>query len=92
MLVEPGGAAQKARITSLVPAAAPCSCPPHGPCVIAKARALPCDAVILDREDAVAPEKEAACEAAAAAAVREGGFGWREVVIRADVLDIPVLG
>ncbi|MCE7795829.1 CoA ester lyase [Sphingobium sufflavum] len=49
---------------------------------IAKARTLPADVVILDLEDAVAPEAKAEARAAAVAAVREGGFGDREVVIR----------
>ncbi|MEW9853950.1 HpcH/HpaI aldolase/citrate lyase family protein [Novosphingobium sp. M1R2S20] len=54
---------------------------------IAKARALPCDMVILDLEDAVAPEMKAEARAAAVAAVNEGGFGHREVAIRANGLD-----
>jgi citrate lyase subunit beta/citryl-CoA lyase len=54
---------------------------------IAKARTLPCDVVILDLEDAVAPEAKAEARAAAIAAVTEGGFGHREVAIRANGLD-----
>ncbi len=54
---------------------------------IAKARTLPCDVVILDLEDAVAPEMKAEARAAAVAAVREGGFGQREVAIRANGID-----
>lgn len=54
---------------------------------IAKARTLPCDVVILDLEDAVAPEFKAEARAAAVAAVREGGFGNREVAIRANGID-----
>lgn len=54
---------------------------------IAKARTLPCDMVILDLEDAVAPEMKAEARAAAVAAVAEGGFGHREVAIRANGLD-----
>ena len=53
---------------------------------IAKARTLPCDVVILDLEDAVAPEAKDAARDAAVAAVREGGFGDRELVIRANAL------
>ncbi|TDR93211.1 HpcH/HpaI aldolase/citrate lyase family protein [Enterovirga rhinocerotis] len=49
---------------------------------VAKARTLPVDAVILDLEDSVAPDAKAAARDAVAAAVREGGFGSREVVIR----------
>lgn len=54
---------------------------------IAKARTLPCDVVILDLEDAVAPEAKDEARAAAIAAVAEGGFGHREVAIRANGID-----
>lgn len=54
---------------------------------IEKARSLPADVVILDLEDAVAPEAKEAAREAAVAAVREGGFGGREVAIRANGLD-----
>lgn len=54
---------------------------------IAKARGLPADVVILDLEDSVAPELKDEARAAAIAAVREGGFGGREVAIRANGLD-----
>ncbi|GGY96129.1 HpcH/HpaI aldolase/citrate lyase family protein [Novosphingobium colocasiae] len=56
---------------------------------IAKARTLPCDVVILDLEDAVAPEMKDEARAAAIAAVAEGGFGGREVAIRANGIDTP---
>jgi citrate lyase subunit beta / citryl-CoA lyase len=56
---------------------------------IAKARTLPCDMVILDLEDAVAPEMKDEARAAAVAAVNAGGFGAREVAIRANGLDTP---
>lgn len=56
---------------------------------IAKARTLPADAVILDLEDAVAPEAKAEARAAAVTAVQEGGWGTREVAIRANGLDTP---
>jgi len=56
---------------------------------IAKARTLPCDIVILDLEDAVAPEMKDEARDAAVAAVNEGGFGHREVAIRANGLDTP---
>ena len=53
-----------------------------------KARGLEADGVILDMEDAVAPEAKEAARAAAVAAVR-GGFGGREVVVRCNGLDTP---
>ncbi len=49
---------------------------------IEKARTLPCDVVILDLEDAVAPEAKEAARAMAVEAVRAGGFNGKEVVIR----------
>lgn len=54
---------------------------------LAKARSLPCDIVILDLEDAVAPDAKDEARAAAIAAVNEGGFGHREVAIRANAID-----
>lgn len=56
---------------------------------IEKARGLPCDVVILDLEDAVAPEAKPAARDQAVAAVQAGGFGQREVVIRCNGLDTP---
>ena len=54
-----------------------------------KSRSLKADVVILDLEDAVAPEAKLLARDAAAAAVRQGGFGRREVVIRVNGLDTP---
>lgn len=56
---------------------------------IEKARDLPCDVVILDLEDAVAPDAKDLARDQAVAAVRAGGFGGREVVIRVNGLDTP---
>lgn len=53
---------------------------------IEKARTLPCDVVIFDLEDAVAPEAKAEARANAVAAVKAGGFGARELVIRVNAL------
>ncbi len=60
---------------------------PAVPKLIAKARTLPADVVILDLEDSVAPEAKEQARADAIAAVREGRFGTREVVIRANGID-----
>ena len=54
-----------------------------------KARTLPADAVILDLEDAVAPEAKADAREAACAAVRSGGYGSRLLTIRCNGLDTP---
>jgi citrate lyase subunit beta/citryl-CoA lyase len=56
---------------------------------IAKARTLACDVVILDLEDAVAPDEKAAARERVVEAIREGGFGKRELVVRVNGLDTP---
>ncbi len=56
---------------------------------VEKARTLPADVIILDLEDAVAPESKPAAREAAVATVKAGGFGGREVVIRVNGLDTP---
>jgi citrate lyase subunit beta/citryl-CoA lyase len=56
---------------------------------IEKAKTLDCDVVILDLEDAVAPEAKEMAREQAVAAVKAGGFGHRELVIRANGLDTP---
>src|SRR5688572_30635529 len=52
-----------------------------------KARSLPADGLILDLEDSVAPEAKALARAQVAAAVKAGGFGSREVIVRVNGLD-----
>jgi len=54
-----------------------------------KAATLPADAVILDLEDAVAPEAKEAARAQVCAIVKTRPFGKREVVIRINGLDTP---
>jgi citrate lyase subunit beta/citryl-CoA lyase len=54
-----------------------------------KARTLPADALVLDLEDAVAPETKAAARAQVVAAVRAGGYGRREIVVRVNALATP---
>ncbi len=54
-----------------------------------KARSLACDVVILDLEDAVAPEAKDLARDQAVATVQAGGFGNREVVIRINGLETP---
>jgi citrate lyase subunit beta/citryl-CoA lyase len=63
--------------------------PAVNPRAVEKARTLPCDVVILDLEDSVAPDAKAEARDAAVAAVKVGGFGAREVVIRTNGLDTP---
>jgi len=47
-----------------------------------KARSLSVDGVALDLEDSIAPEKKEEARSAAVDAIRAGGFGPREVVMR----------
>ncbi|HEX6077984.1 MAG TPA: CoA ester lyase [Methylomirabilota bacterium] len=54
-----------------------------------KARTLPADALILDLEDAVAPEAKAAARARVLDAVRAGGYGPREVIVRVNAPGTP---
>jgi citrate lyase subunit beta/citryl-CoA lyase len=52
-----------------------------------KAKSLPADAVILDLEDSVAPDAKPEARVKVAAAVKQGGYGRREVVIRPNALE-----
>ncbi|MBY0305927.1 MAG: CoA ester lyase [Sphingomonas sp.] len=61
--------------------------PASNPRAIEKSRTLPCDAVILDLEDAVAPEMKVEARMAAVAAFAAGGFGRRMKVLRVNALD-----
>lgn len=54
-----------------------------------KAKTLPADALILDLEDAVAPEQKALAREQVCAAVAAGGYGGRELIIRTNGLDTP---
>ena len=63
--------------------------PASNPRAIAKARTLACDVVILDLEDAVAPDEKASARDRVIEAVRESGFGERELVVRVNGLDTP---
>jgi citrate lyase subunit beta/citryl-CoA lyase len=54
---------------------------------IEKAKTLPADGVILDLEDAVAPEAKADARRQVAEAVKAGGFGTREVFIRVNGIE-----
>ncbi len=52
-----------------------------------KARQLPADGVILDLEDAVAPDAKAKARELIVEALKQGGFGHREVLVRINGLD-----
>ena len=52
-----------------------------------KAKSIPCDALILDLEDAVAPDAKPAARDAACTAAAGGEYGLREVTIRVNGAD-----
>jgi len=54
-----------------------------------KAKSLPADALILDLEDAVAPEAKDTARKQVCAAVTAGGYGHRELVMRINALGTP---
>lgn len=54
---------------------------------IEKARGLAADAIILDLEDSVSPDQKASAREQVTGAVRAGGFGRREVVIRINAME-----
>jgi citrate lyase subunit beta / citryl-CoA lyase len=54
-----------------------------------KARTLPADALILDLEDAVAPDAKAMAREQVAGSVAQGGFSPREVIIRINAPGTP---
>jgi citrate lyase subunit beta/citryl-CoA lyase len=52
-----------------------------------KAKTLPADSLILDLEDAVAPEAKAEARERVCNAVKSGGYGPRELIIRVNGMD-----
>jgi citrate lyase subunit beta / citryl-CoA lyase len=52
-----------------------------------KARELPADGIVLDLEDAVAPEAKGQARQAIVNTLKKGGFGDREVIVRINGLD-----
>jgi len=54
-----------------------------------KAKAIPADALILDLEDAVAPDAKPEARDRVCAAAASGDYGLREVTIRVNGLDTP---
>lgn len=60
--------------------------PGSNPRALDKAKTLAADGLILDLEDAVAPDHKEAARRAVVAAVKAGGYGPREVVIRVNGL------
>ncbi len=54
-----------------------------------KARSLPADALILDLEDAVSPDAKVQARERIVATVSQGGYGYREVIVRVNGLNTP---
>lgn len=54
-----------------------------------KARTLPCDAIIFDLEDAVAPASKSQARTQVAASLEQGGYAHRELIVRINALDTP---
>lgn len=54
-----------------------------------KGRGLPADGLILDLEDAVAPDAKATARDTIASALAAGGYGGRELIVRVNGLNTP---
>lgn len=61
--------------------------PGSNPRALDKARDLPCDVIIMDLEDAVAPDAKDPARETVAGALLDGGYGGRELVLRVNGLD-----
>jgi citrate lyase subunit beta/citryl-CoA lyase len=60
--------------------------PGSNPRALDKARSLPADGLILDMEDSVAPDSKALARQQIGAALAEGGYGHRELMVRINAL------
>ena len=63
--------------------------PGSNPRALEKARTVAADGIILDLEDAVAPDAKGTARDAIGQTLAAGGFGKREVIIRINALDSP---
>ena len=63
--------------------------PGSNPRALEKGRNLPADGLILDLEDAVAPDQKKQGREAIVGAIASGGYGHREIVVRVNALDTP---
>lgn len=61
--------------------------PGSNPRALDKARSLPADGLILDMEDSVAPDAKQLAREQIGAAIDEGGYGQRELMVRINGLD-----
>jgi citrate lyase subunit beta/citryl-CoA lyase len=76
-------------MTSLRPRRSVLYMPGSNARALEKARTIAADALILDLEDAVAPDAKELARNQVAAAVKAGGFGRREVIIRVNGSGTP---
>lgn len=60
--------------------------PGSNPRALDKARSLPADGLILDMEDSVAPEAKDLAREQIGAALAQGGYGHRELIVRINAL------
>lgn len=56
---------------------------------LAKGRTLDCDGIILDLEDAVAPDAKVSARGIVHATLADGGYGHRELLVRVNGLNTP---
>jgi citrate lyase subunit beta / citryl-CoA lyase len=63
--------------------------PGSNPRALDKARSLAADGLIIDLEDAVAPQAKESARKIVAEALAEGGYGRRELVLRVNAIDTP---
>jgi len=63
--------------------------PGSNPRALDKARTLPADGLILDMEDSVAPDAKALAREQIGAALAQGGYGHRELIVRINALSTP---
>ena len=61
--------------------------PASNPRALEKAKAIPADGLILDLEDAVAPDQKPVARAAALTAIASRAYGRRELLIRVNAVD-----
>ncbi|MEX2644020.1 MAG: CoA ester lyase [Acetobacterales bacterium] len=61
--------------------------PGANPRALEKAKSLPADALVFDLEDSVAPDAKAEARDRVVGALKQGGYGARELVVRTNGLD-----
>ena len=83
------GASRRALSTAIRPRRSALYLPGSNARALEKAKTLACDVLLLDCEDAVAPDKKELARDQIAGALRAGGYGRRELVVRTNSLDTP---